>query len=331
MRKMNPTPVGKWVFVALLGLALAVLPSLALAENEIVATLERITGPVDVMQSEKNQKVPGKNGLLLHAGDTVSTSETSQATIKFRDGSEIRIFPRTVFKVEMARESQGKNRNFKYNLNMKVGSFWGSFTKQRQAGTISTPTATIGIKGTTLRVLDRDNKAQIALSEGEIEVKNDKGTVDLSSGKRIASFGPRDDLSKKVGDIPYKLDAKSEVTALNFEKGQAEAFVSIQVVNVKNGQQFARSGPLYFRSNYDKVVFPADVALNERGFARVALKFNPPEAGDSELQGNIYVWAVMDREADDDVGEGRVLFTFPIQSDKTIQINADSGEGKRVK
>ena len=281
-------------------------------EAEIVATLERISGPVNVMHQDDTKVINGRNGLLLKSGDTVSTGPQGQATIKFRDGSELRVFPNTTFRVDQIKESQAKSRNFRYNMNMKLGAVWGNFARQRQSVEIKTPTATIGIKGTTLRVAERNDHAQVSLTEGAIDVSNDKGTLALTPGKQLTTFSRKDDLAGKVQDIPLKLTLKADVDKLTFDKGQAaQAKVIIQLVDVKRGENAARSGPIYLRSNYDRVNFPAQVTLDDKGYARMTLTFDAPQPSDAALEGNIYVWAVMDRESDADVGEGRLLFSFP--------------------
>lgn len=304
----------------------------AWAQNdEIIASLQRVSGSVSVQQARANATVTARNGLLLRAGDTIITAENSRATIKFRTGSEIRLFPRTNFVVE-AKEEKGKGRFFKINLVMKLGSFWGNFVKRRQVANISTPTATIGIKGTTLRVVDRNGKARVALTEGLIDVSNERETVELQPGKRIRDFGAVESIANKIEDIPYKLDVKSEKRKLEFpNKRSEEVFLTVQLINIKSGRPIRRSGPVYLRSNYDKITYPARANLDERGFVRVALQIAPPEASDAKMNGNLFIWAVLDQEEADDTAEGRILFKIPVPSGKTrIRVESQTGSSKQV-
>ena len=300
---------------------------------EIVASLQNMTGRVQVVQKSDGATVSGRIGLLLRSGDTIVTLEQARATIKFRDGSEIRLFQNTRFVLQGARESAGSDRSFKLDLQLRAGSIWGLLAKQRQLAKISTPTATIGVKGTTLRVTEENNKARVAITEGVIDVSNDVKTIELEAGKRLTAFTRSEDLALKVQPIPYKIDAKADKRQLAFEKNQPESvFVNLQIVDVATGREVARSAKLYFRSNYDRVTFPAAAQLDERGFARVALTFAPPEPADAQLNGSVFVWAVVDQEDGDDTGEGRLLFTIPVQAgQEKIRIEADKGETKRVK
>jgi hypothetical protein len=313
------------------GTLLLIHTTSVLAQEEIVASLDRVQGSVEVTDGATQRAVPGRNGLLLRAGDLVVTKEGAKATVKFRDGSEIRLFSNTSFLVEGAKESAANGRSFKFNLFVKVGAIWANFARQRQVAQVNTPTATMGIKGTTLRVVERDDRARVAVTEGLVEVKNDRTTVELAAGKRLPEFSRTDDLPSKVQDIPYKLDVKSETRELNFEGNRpAEAFVSIQLIDIKTGANVARSGAIYMRSNYDRITYPQAPALDQRGSLRVPLVFAPPDASHAALDGNIYVWAVLDTEDADDTGEGRYLFKFKIPPSKErIEVEAETGEGRR--
>jgi FecR protein len=325
--------------LAMLALAVLLAGALTLGaaagmaqDEDIVASLQNLTGKVNVVQKTNGETVMGRIGLLLRAGDTVVTADQARATIKFRDGSEIRLFQNTRFVLQGSKESAGNDRSFKLDLLLKAGSLWGNFVKQRQTATLTTPTATIGIKGTTLRVSDEDNKARVSLSEGVIDVKNDAKTVELNAGQLLTPFGRSDDLAKDIQPIPFKVDIKADKRQLTFDKNQPEpVFINLQLINVSTGREVARSAKIYFRSNYDRVSFPANAQLDERGFARVSLNFAPPEPSDGALNGNVFVWAVVDQSDADDVGEGRALFSIPVPagSDK-IRVDANKGETKRM-
>lgn len=325
MRILNRRSV--WLIMA----ALLVSSAAFAQEEEIVASLQNMLGRVQVLQKSSGETVQGRVGLLLRAGDTVITAEDSRATIKFRDGSEIRLFQNTRFVLQAAKESVGADRSFRYDLLLRAGSLWGLFVKQRQTAKISTPTATIGIKGTTLRIAEENNKARVALTEGLIDVSNERKTIELEPGKRLTSFTRVDDLAQKVEAIPYKLEMRSEKRRLTFSGNQPEeVFITLQLTNITTGREVPRAATIYFRSNYEKITYPPVARLDQRGFARVPLTFAPPEAADAQLSGNVYVWAVIDSPDADDTGEGRILFNIPVpKGEERIKIEADKGTGAR--
>ncbi len=312
-------------------LALAV-PAAFAEDDEIVASLQNLLGRVQVVQKTNGETIQARIGLLLRAGDTVVTADQSRATIKFRDGSEIRLFQNTRFVLQAAKESAGSDRSFRLDLLLKAGSLWGLFVKQHQTARISTPTATIGIKGTSLRVTEIDNTARVALTEGLIDVGNERKTIELEPGKRIGTFTRLDDLAQKVEPIPFKLEMRSEKHKLTFGGNQPEeVFVTLQLTNVTTGREVPRAATIYFRSNYEKINYPPMAKLDQRGFARVPLTIAPPEAADAQLNGNVYVWAVIDQADADDTGEGRILFTIPVPTgEERIKIDAEKGTGKRA-
>ncbi len=314
---------------AILGLLAA--PALA-QDEEIVASLDRLDGRASVLQAETNRTVQARNGLLLKDGDTVITEAKSRVTIRFRDGSEVRLFPKSQFVIQATRESATKERSFSYRLFLKLGALWGQFVPQRRVATVGMPTATIGIKGTALRAVHRD-KSRVALTEGLVEVSNDRSTVELQPGKRLTDFTATDDLATKVEDIPFKVDIKSEKRSLTFPQNQPEeVFVSLQLIDIKTGAEVHRAGKVYFRSNYGRITYPPVSELNQRGFTRVPLVFSPPEPADDKLEGNVYVWALIDEEDADDTVEGKILFTIPVLSSKErIRVEAETGEAKRMK
>jgi hypothetical protein len=242
------------------------------------------------------------------------------------------LFQNTRFVLQAAKESVGNDRSFKYDLLLRAGSVWGLFVKQRQTAKITTPTATIGIKGTSFRLTEQDNKARVALTEGLIEVSNERKTIELEPGKRITDFTRLDDISTKVQPIPYKLEMRSEKRKLGFGSNQPEeVFITLQLTNVTTGREVPRAASIYFRSNYDKITYPRVAKLDQRGFARVPLTFTAPEAADAQLAGNVYVWAVIDSADADDTGEGRILFNIPVpKGEDRIKVDADKGAGKRA-
>ena len=72
----------------------------ALAEDA-VATLYSSTGVVEATISKSMRTTWGRKSLLLYERDLVFTG-VGEATILFRDGSEIRLFENTEFQIQEA-------------------------------------------------------------------------------------------------------------------------------------------------------------------------------------------------------------------------------------
>ena len=57
-----------------------------------IATLLKVEGAVEAVTAKSPKGRRGKNGMLLFAGNKISTAENSKATIEYRDGSRVRLF-----------------------------------------------------------------------------------------------------------------------------------------------------------------------------------------------------------------------------------------------
>ena len=84
-----------------LTLCLLITSSFAALAQDAVATLYSSTGVVEVTLSKSMRTTQGREGLLLYERDLIYTG-VGEATILFRDGSEIRLFENTEFQIQEA-------------------------------------------------------------------------------------------------------------------------------------------------------------------------------------------------------------------------------------
>ena len=175
-----------------------------------VASIKTMLGDVKIQRFQRF--IPGRRGLVLNDEDVVMTGQNAKATIIFRDGSEIRLFQNSNFTIEKSEEIEGKGKGFlkrfrlfSNKLKLSTGSFWAKFTKGRQQTRITTPTATCGIKGTVVAISHRNNKLNVSLSIGEVELANEDETLTLSSGKMIEGITKRGKFKEKIKELPYRL------------------------------------------------------------------------------------------------------------------------------
>jgi len=294
---------------------------------DAVASFGNVIGDVHVIREAR--KIPGRTGLILNDQDVVVTLSRSRATVIFRDGSEIRLFQDTRFVIEKSEESSTGTRKFFNTFKLKVGSFWGKFIKGNQNTQISTPTATIGIKGTNVSFKQANGKLDISLSSGLINVQNEENSFDLSSGNQMLGITRIGSLGNKVSSLPYRIniaaDNKKFVIPKPGRSGEIE--FSIQMVDTVSGKNVDRSGMIYVTVEIDKIVFPERIILNSRGYARVKAKVNPFQTADYR-NGQVVIVAVMDSEKAMDVASGSETLTYdvPKRATKTIRIDVNTGE-----
>ncbi|MBU2512953.1 FecR family protein [bacterium] len=315
------------IVFALLFIAALVVHSPSTYAVEAVASIKALDGTVDILRNKTT--FAARTGLILHDKDLVVTYQKSKVTLIFRDGTEIRIFPNTRFLIEKSEESQDTPRRFLHNFMLKVGSFWGKFTKNRQRSLVKTPTATVGVKGTTFAMAERDSSLDVSLSTGEITISNQTESIDLVTGKIVKNISATGTIQDKVSDITYQVVIKPDHNKIEIpEPGKEnEVYFTLQLVNLKTNKNVDRPGEIYISLVTDKIEFEDNIRLNSRGYARVKALIKAFEAIDYR-HGQIEIFAIMDGEEFIDVAAGRTVLTYdpPDLNRLNLKIDASSGE-----
>lgn len=315
--------------ILFLFLVMLTFPGANVQAINAVASIKDTSGEVKIERSSRN--IPGRKGLILNDKDVVITGLNAKVTILFRDGSEIRLFQNTRFIIEKSNELKGSQRGFLNNFFLKAGSFWGKFTRNTQKTRISTPTATCGIKGTSVSFSEHNGKLDVSLSTGAIELENEDQKIDLTAGKMVQGITRTGSFKEKVKDLPFRLVLQPDSSKINLPSAGNESKVdlTLQIVNVKTQQNEYRSAAVFFSVRSDKIIFPERIMLNERGYARVTATVKPFQKADYG-DGRLEIVAVAEGESAMDIGTGQSLLTYdvPRQHRKTIHIDATSGEIK---
>ncbi|MBC8257642.1 MAG: FecR domain-containing protein [SAR324 cluster bacterium] len=318
-------PFKSLFFIVCLGLTATLV--FAQGDAPAIATLLELEGSVETITSKSTKGRWAKNGILLYAGDTVRTSDNSKATVVYRDGSRIRLFQNSELLLKLSEEQSTSRRTFKFKLNLKNGALRGRFLKGLQRTTIRTPTALIGIKGTSFRITEKNNTAYVSLTEGLIEVSNLSSKTILNPGQWLENFKRSDDLVKKVAQIPNILNLKTEEYELDFSDGKSKQLkLSVQLQHSISGNILKRSGKVQLESDYYAIRLPNRFNLNSKGYARVLVKIDPPLKAPPEFKGLITLSAFIDDEGYDDVAEGTLVFKIRnIGKRRTLLLDPDKG------
>ena len=302
---------------------------LALAQNigPAIATLLKFEGSVETVTAKSPKGGIGINGMLLFAGDKINTAENSKATIEYRDGSRLRLFRNSQLVLDFSEEQATSKRTFNFQIFLNKGSLRGRFLKGLQSTRIRTPTAQIGVKGTTLRVKENENRATVSLTEGQVEIKNLTSKTMLNPGQWLNDFSRTEDLTKKISPLPNILHIKTFNYELDFRDGKSkELKCSVQLQHDISGKSVARSGIVMFESDYYSIHLPESFMLDEKGFARVLVRIDPPRLIDPEFNGLITIRAFMDQDGFDDVAEGSlVLKILNAGKKRKLLINPEGG------
>lgn len=140
--------------VALVALALGAACSLAFAA-QVVGAVVNLTGPLLAKKGNGTVKVLALKS-EVEQGDTLISEKNTFAQIRFVDNSEITLKPNTTFKIETLAFDAGKPDGDSASFNLVKGalrSMTGLLGKRnKEKFQLRTPTATIGIRGTTFIV-----------------------------------------------------------------------------------------------------------------------------------------------------------------------------------
>jgi hypothetical protein len=136
---------------AFAALLLAGICSLAMA-GQVAGTVINLSGPLMAQKADGKVKVLALRS-EVESGDTLVSEKNTYAQIKFIDNSEITLKPNTTFKVEAFAFDAGKPEGDSASFNLVKGglrSITGLLGKRnKEKFQLKTPTATIGIRGTT--------------------------------------------------------------------------------------------------------------------------------------------------------------------------------------
>jgi len=152
------------------------------------------------------QKADGQSRILsvkstVNEGDVVATADNSHARLKFADGTEAVLRPASQVKIDRFNFEEQKPQSDNMVLSLLKGGFrsvTGLLGRRNPANMrVATPSATIGIRGTTFGALFCNNDCagtgaggtppanglHVDVSDGMIILQNQGGSQDFSAGQ----------------------------------------------------------------------------------------------------------------------------------------------------
>jgi hypothetical protein len=168
------------VMLALISAAFATEVGAAAGRVDFATTGATISGP-------DGRQRPLARGTELDKGDTIRTGDNARAQIRFADGAYVSLQPNTEFAIKdynFDGKTDGSERGFfalARGAMRTVTGLIGRVNKNRYQ--ISTPTATIGIRGTggLISVLN-DGSTLVNGTSGIWTLTNPSGTIDVPAG-----------------------------------------------------------------------------------------------------------------------------------------------------
>jgi hypothetical protein len=140
------TAIKAWLALMLFWLAGASLAA------QVAGTVVQLSGPLMAQKADGAVRILSKRS-EVESGDTLITEKNTYAMVKFIDNSEITLKPSTTFKVDNFSYDADKPDGDKASFNLLKGglrSVTGLLGKRnKEKFEMKTPSATIGIRGTT--------------------------------------------------------------------------------------------------------------------------------------------------------------------------------------
>lgn len=149
---------------------------------EVAGIVIIASGDVQAVQADHSSRAL-KRRSSFYVGEVIKVAENGKAQIRFTDGTLLSLRPDTEIRVDAFHYEQGgdgaQDKNFFTLLKGGFRTITGAVGKRHpDAYRVSTPVATIGVRGTNYSVA-MDKQLYVGVWQGGVTVSNDKGKLDL--------------------------------------------------------------------------------------------------------------------------------------------------------
>ena len=187
--------ISKWASLVLMAMSMLSVPSSVSAADTEAGKVIFIFGQA-WKHSVDGGKYDLKRGMAVNVGETIETSSNGQVQIRMNDNGLIAIRPGSQFKIQAFKfsgvDGAGSSEDKSYFQLLKGGfrSITGTVgQRDKKAYSVTTPVATIGIRGTdyTARLCDSDcqqaSGLYLGVWQGGVSINNDAGVANIDAGQ----------------------------------------------------------------------------------------------------------------------------------------------------
>ncbi len=183
----------------LLAAGLATVAGLAVAQPAALEDAAQVLvseGDTTLVRG-RSLSTPVRPDVPIRSGDRIRTGEDGRVQLRFADGALVSIQPRSEFHVEEWAYGGGRERSLLGLTRGALRAVSGRIGKRSPDDwRLTTPTATIGIRGTAFSVAETVCPASgcpagsepglvVAVTEGRVVVSNAAGSVDVPAGATL--------------------------------------------------------------------------------------------------------------------------------------------------
>lgn len=182
----------------------AAFPFTAMAAN--AGLVDFAVGDVNALAADGRAR-PVTKGMTFESGETIETGDSGRAQLRFTDGAQISLQPKSQFRIDdyrYAGRNDGSEKGFFSLLRGGLRTITGAVGRtNRDNYKVTTAVATIGIRGTEYSVT-YGNSITVTTGEGIIEICNAAGCLILNSGETayIADGKTQPVMTDKKADVP---------------------------------------------------------------------------------------------------------------------------------
>jgi hypothetical protein len=220
-------------------------------------------------------------GADINAGESISTAAGARAQIRFSDGGFVSLQPGTLFRVDeynYQNKTDGKERGFFSLLKggfRAVTGLIGHFN--RNTYRVSTPAATLGIRGTGYNMALRDDGLFVNVGEGAISLNNNAGLLVVTAGNAayVANFNTTPRLTTQLPLTPPKSLQEPDFTVADQRDSAGNPTILQTVpINLVSGSNYAMSYSYSGATGGGTLVFgsariPTPVAITFGSFSQM--------------------------------------------------------------
>jgi len=162
----------------------------------------------------------------VFSGDVVKTDRRGQAQLLFRDDTKLVVGPNSQLTIDRF-VFAGRSNAREFTINAVKGAFrFITGSSQKQAYTIKTPSATIGVRGTHFDVTIRGLITNLALYEGGVRLcdttKQPQRCADIMGRCDVIIVGPEEDL-RRVRNVYERTELMDTIFPYAFRQGALRA------------------------------------------------------------------------------------------------------------
>ena len=175
------------VFVLIVFSAILFTNSLTIVQR--IARINNVRGSVELKAAGEEAFKPVTGDRNARAGSVLRTGDDGRATLRWSDGTSIRVAPKTTLTIDKCRFDK-RHASLLSQFTLSTGRVWVQVVKMLSAESkfeISTPTATAGVRGTAFAIdVASDGATDVLVYDGEVEVQAGKQSVGVKQGQTLA-------------------------------------------------------------------------------------------------------------------------------------------------